>query len=74
MQLCDNNHTNSGFLNVDDESSLGNMGLKDQLLVLKWVQTNIHNFGGDSSRVTIFGTSAGAASVHLHLLSPASKG
>jgi hypothetical protein len=50
------------------------MGMKDQVMALQWVQKNIANFGGDPSRVTIFGTSAGAASVHYHILSPMSKG
>ncbi|KOB73196.1 Alpha-esterase [Operophtera brumata] len=46
----------------------------DQVLALKWVRDSIEAFGGDPSRVTIFGESAGAVSVHLHMLSPASKG
>jgi len=50
------------------------MGLKDQVLVLQWVQRNIHNFGGDRTKVTIFGQDSGAASVHFHMLSPVSKG
>jgi carboxylesterase type B len=37
-------------------------------------QANIHNFGGDPTRVTIFGESAGAGSAALHLLMPGSKG
>jgi hypothetical protein len=64
----------TGFLNTEDEQSYGNMGMKDQVMALEWVQKNIANFGGDPSRVTIFGTSAGAASVHYHILSPMSKG
>jgi hypothetical protein len=43
-------------------------------MALRWVQQNIVQFGGDPGNVTIFGESAGAASVHHHLLSPLSKG
>ncbi|CAH0728291.1 unnamed protein product, partial [Brenthis ino] len=63
-----------GFLSLENEEVSGNMGLKDQVMALKWVRDNIESFGGDPQRITIFGESAGAASVHLHMLSPASKG
>ncbi|CAG7720145.1 unnamed protein product [Allacma fusca] len=63
-----------GFLNTGDEVVRGNMGLKDQLMALKWVQANIRNFGGDPKQVTIFGESAGGASVHYHMLSHQSEG
>ncbi|KAJ8674897.1 hypothetical protein QAD02_010683 [Eretmocerus hayati] len=63
-----------GFLNLHHEGALGNAGLKDQNLALKWVKQNIIKFGGDPSRITIFGHSAGAVSVNLHLLSDTSVG
>ncbi|XP_047475480.1 juvenile hormone esterase-like isoform X3 [Penaeus chinensis] len=63
-----------GFMSTEDMVMPGNFGMKDQVMALRWVQDNIHNFGGDAARVTIFGESAGGASVHLHVLSPKSKG
>ena len=63
-----------GFLATPDGTVGGNMGLKDQTMSLRWVHDNIEKFGGDPGRVTLFGQSAGAASVSLHLVSPLSKG
>lgn len=63
-----------GFLNFDIDECPGNMGLKDQCFALKWVKSNISAFGGDTDNITIFGESAGSASVHYHTLSPCSTG
>ena len=63
-----------GFLNLEDHIAPGNQGLKDQVMALKWIRDNIANFGGDPDNVTIFGESAGGASVHYLTLSPLAKG
>jgi carboxylesterase type B len=64
-----------GFLSLKDPSLgvPGNAGLKDIVMALKWVQKNIHNFGGDPNNVTICGGSTGGVAVHLLTLSPMSK-
>ncbi|CAH1997709.1 unnamed protein product [Acanthoscelides obtectus] len=63
-----------GFLSTGDEVVPGNNGLRDQTLVLHWVQNNIESFNGNPKSVTLTGFSAGAASLHLHYLTPHSKG
>nr|XP_023026553.1 venom carboxylesterase-6-like [Leptinotarsa decemlineata] len=63
-----------GFLTTGDNVIPGNVGLKDQVLALKWIQKNIGLFGGDNTKVTIFGQSAGAASVGFHIVSKQSSG
>ncbi|KAL7668482.1 hypothetical protein ACOME3_009184 [Neoechinorhynchus agilis] len=62
-----------GFMYLGSDYCPGNMGLMDQHLALKWVAENIQYFGGDQSRITIFGESSGAVSVGIHIISPLSQ-
>ena len=62
-----------GFLKLNTADVPGNAGMMDQRMALEWVQRNIGYFGGSPRNVTIFGESAGAVSVGLHLLSPLSR-
>ena len=52
----------------------GNLGLKDQVEALKWVQRNIRSFNGNPDKVTISGYSAGGASVQLFYMSELTNG
>ncbi|XP_045195524.2 acetylcholinesterase-like, partial [Mercenaria mercenaria] len=63
-----------GFLTTGDKSAPGNYGLWDQHMAIKWVHDNIAAFGGDTEKVTIFGESAGSASVMYQALYPGNKG
>jgi para-nitrobenzyl esterase len=61
-----------GFLHTDDGTS--NVGLLDQIAALEWVRDNIAAFGGDPTKVTIGGESAGAMSVTTLLSMPQAQG
>ncbi|KAM7360189.1 juvenile hormone esterase-like [Cochliomyia hominivorax] len=63
-----------GFLATGTSEAAGNMGLKDQVIALRWVQQHIENFGGDPNSVTLLGYSAGSWSIGLHVVSPMTKG
>jgi para-nitrobenzyl esterase len=52
----------------------GNYAYMDQIQALKWVQRNIAAFGGDPGNVTLWGHSAGAKSIWVHLASPLTEG
>jgi para-nitrobenzyl esterase len=52
----------------------GNVGMLDLVLALKWVRENIAEFGGDSSRVLIFGQSGGGAKCATLMAMPAAHG
>lgn len=49
----------------------GNQGVRDMLVALQWAQDHIHSFGGDKSKVTVFGESAGGHAIRTLLSMPA---
>jgi acetylcholinesterase/cholinesterase len=61
-----------GFLVTEEHK--GNYAIQDQRAAMKRVQANVANFGGNPLSVTIWGESAGAMSVSIHLVSPNSAG
>ena len=63
-----------GFLNFGNTVLSGNMGIRDQIQALTWTNKYIKGFGGDPSKITIFGDSAGGISVHALHLSPLAEG
>ncbi|KAK5878614.1 hypothetical protein CesoFtcFv8_024008 [Champsocephalus esox] len=63
-----------GFLSTGESDLPGNYGLWDQHAAIAWVNRNIRSFGGDPDRITVFGESAGGASVNFQTLSPHNKG
>lgn len=63
-----------GYLAPPDADADDNLGLRDQILALRWVRDNIAVFGGDPANVTVFGQSAGGDSVLGLILSPDADG
>ena len=68
-----------GFLDLSDYSTPerrfdSNLGLRDMVAGLEWVQRNIAAFGGDPGRVTVFGESAGGSAALTLLSTPAAAG
>ncbi|NMO05027.1 carboxylesterase/lipase family protein [Gordonia sp. TBRC 11910] len=61
-----------GFLPI--EGAPTNLGIRDQIAALQWVQANVAAFGGDPTNVTIFGESAGGMSVAVLMAAPAARG
>jgi para-nitrobenzyl esterase len=68
-----------GYLHFDRYSTRtrrfeSNLGLRDQVAALEWVQANIRSFGGDPDNVTVIGESAGGNAVVTLLATPAAAG
>jgi len=63
-----------GFLCLDSNEAAGNMGMLDIITALEWVHNNIAYFGGNPDEITIFGESAGSATIGHMLLSNVTNG
>ena len=63
-----------GFLTFGNDIVAGNMGIRDQIAAMHWTKKFIHHFGGDPTKITIFGESAGATSVNALQMSPKAAG
>ena len=52
---------------TNDKAAAGNMGIYDQLMVLKWVQKNIEKFGGDAGKVELVSKELNHLAATLHV-------
>ncbi|MCR4764942.1 MAG: carboxylesterase family protein [Bacteroidaceae bacterium] len=66
--------SHEGLSAQESDHASGNYGTYDQVAALAWVKNNIAQFGGDPDNITVFGQSAGAASIKNLVSSPLSKG
>ncbi|MBT2499173.1 carboxylesterase/lipase family protein [Agromyces sp. ISL-38] len=57
-----------------ERSFASNLGLRDQVALLRWVRDNISGFGGDPDNVTVFGESAGGNAVTTLMATPSARG
>lgn len=64
----------AGYMSLDTAAMPGNLGLKDAVEALRWVNKNIRSFGGDPSKVTLGGQSSGGVSASWLTILPATKG
>lgn len=60
-----------GFLSTMTDEIPGNAAVQDVILALKWTQQHIADFGGDPTRVTLFGQVGGSALINVLTMSPA---
>lgn len=68
-----------GFLDLssfstEDTVFESNLGLRDMIAGLEWVQRCVESFGGDPTNVTVFGESSGGASITTLMTSPKAEG
>uniref|UniRef100_A0A1B6M369 Carboxylic ester hydrolase n=1 Tax=Graphocephala atropunctata TaxID=36148 RepID=A0A1B6M369_9HEMI len=62
-----------GFLTLGSKVAPGNLGLHDTRLALEWVRDEISTFGGNPTKVTLFGQSAGSVMTQFHYISSLSS-
>jgi para-nitrobenzyl esterase len=78
LVTCNRRLGAEGFLYLEelmgDGVGPGNLGVLDQIEVLRWVQENVSQFGGDPNNITLFGHSSGGAVVQAVVATPAAKG